>query len=143
MGCSDARKLGCAISLLQGDAYNWWMTITGGLDPNEMNWEFFWSTFKNKYLGVRYLDEKKREFMSLVQGNLFVAEYEVQFVRLSQYAPELMSSERHRCDRFRYGLVIASGMGLTSRGGGSSSIKRASDFSFGGGWNKRGRDRRY
>ncbi|KAL4296346.1 hypothetical protein GQ457_12G006960 [Hibiscus cannabinus] len=34
-----------------------------------------------------------------------VTGYEIQFVRLSQYAPELVPTERDRCDRFRYGLV--------------------------------------
>ncbi|KAL4334148.1 hypothetical protein GQ457_07G003830 [Hibiscus cannabinus] len=45
--------------------------------------------FRKKYLGTRYADEKKREFMALVQGGISVTDYEIQFVRLSQYAPEL------------------------------------------------------
>ncbi|GMI77172.1 hypothetical protein HRI_001386500 [Hibiscus trionum] len=77
-----------------------------------------------------------------------VAEYEIQFVRLSQYAPELISDERERCERFRYGLVadvktfmlaaeytdfdvlvcrakdIKQNLGLSSRGVSSSSGKR-------------------
>ncbi|KAL4385400.1 hypothetical protein GQ457_15G020850 [Hibiscus cannabinus] len=36
----------------------------------EITWEFFQSAFQNKYLGTRYADEKKREFMALVQGAL-------------------------------------------------------------------------
>ncbi|KAL4347982.1 hypothetical protein GQ457_17G011470 [Hibiscus cannabinus] len=42
------------------------------------------SAFLKKYLGTRYEDEKKREFMALVQGSMSVADYEIQFVRLSQ-----------------------------------------------------------
>ncbi|KAK8714256.1 hypothetical protein V6N13_149449 [Hibiscus sabdariffa] len=83
MECTDARKLGCVVSLLQGDAYTWWTTVTSSMDE----------------------DEKKREFMALVQGSMSVTDYEIQFVRLSQYAPELVPTERDRCDRFRYGLV--------------------------------------
>ncbi|KAL4304064.1 hypothetical protein GQ457_10G008310 [Hibiscus cannabinus] len=45
---------------------------------------------------MRYEDEKKREFMTLVQGNMSVTDYEIQFVRLSQYAPELVPTERDR-----------------------------------------------
>ncbi|GMJ08345.1 hypothetical protein HRI_004503700 [Hibiscus trionum] len=121
------------------------------MEPNEVDWDFFQAAFKKKYLGVRYLDDKKREFMSLVQGNMTVAEYEVQFVRLSPYAPDMVLSDMHRCDRFRYGLVqevktfilaseytyfdvlvtrckdIEQSLGLTSRIGGSSSSKRAAD----------------
>ncbi|GMI89890.1 hypothetical protein HRI_002658300 [Hibiscus trionum] len=36
---------------------------------------------------------------------MYVAEYEIQFVRLSQFAPELIPSERERCERFHYRLV--------------------------------------
>ncbi|KAL4296767.1 hypothetical protein GQ457_12G015440 [Hibiscus cannabinus] len=48
--------------------------------------------FHKKYLGTRYEDEKKREFMALVQGSMLVSDYEIQFVRLSQYVPELITS---------------------------------------------------
>ncbi|GMI78321.1 hypothetical protein HRI_001501400 [Hibiscus trionum] len=40
-----------------------------------------------------------------ISGSMYVAEYEIQFVRLSQYAPKLIPSEREICERFRYGLV--------------------------------------
>ncbi|GMJ04407.1 hypothetical protein HRI_004109900 [Hibiscus trionum] len=96
-----------------------------------------------------------------------VAEYEIQFVRLSQYAPELVPDERERCECFRYGLVtdvktfmlaaeytdfdvlvsrandVEQNLGFSSRGVGSSSGKSAADYSSGGGRNKRGRDKRY
>ncbi|KAK8576585.1 hypothetical protein V6N13_032505 [Hibiscus sabdariffa] len=105
MECTDNQKLGCVVSLLQGDAYTWWTTVTSSMDEGEITWEFFQSAFRKKYLGTRYADEKKREFMALVQGSMSVTDYEIQFVRLSQYAPELVPTERDRCDRFRYGLV--------------------------------------
>ncbi|GMI70450.1 hypothetical protein HRI_000714300 [Hibiscus trionum] len=96
-----------------------------------------------------------------------VAEYEIQFVRLSQYAPKLIPNERERCERFHYGLVtdvktfmlvaeytdfdvlvsrakdIEQNLGLSSRGVSSSSGKRAADHGSSGGQNKRGRDKRY
>ncbi|KAL4318940.1 hypothetical protein GQ457_18G015780 [Hibiscus cannabinus] len=62
----------------------------------EITWEFFQSAFRKKYLGTRCGDEKKREFMALVQGSMSVMDYEIQFVRLSQYAPELVPTERDR-----------------------------------------------
>ncbi|KAL4326034.1 hypothetical protein GQ457_11G028600 [Hibiscus cannabinus] len=52
--------------------------------------------FRKKYLGTRYGDEKKREFMALVQGSMSVTDYDIQFVRLSQYAPELVPTKRDR-----------------------------------------------
>ncbi|GMI90052.1 hypothetical protein HRI_002674500 [Hibiscus trionum] len=137
------------------------------MEENDVTWTFFLNAFKRKYLGVRYLDEKKREFMSLTQGIMTVAEYEIQFVRLSQYAPELIPNERERCERFRYILVtdvktfmlaaeytnfdvlvsrakdIEQNLGLSSRGVSSSSGKIAVEYGSGGGRNKRGRDKRY
>ena len=44
------------------------------------------------------MDDWKREFMVLVQGGMTVTEYEVKFVRLSQYEPELIPNERARSD---------------------------------------------
>ncbi|GMI94589.1 hypothetical protein HRI_003128200 [Hibiscus trionum] len=105
MRCTGERKLGCIVSLLQGDAYTCWTTVISGMAEADITWEFFRNAFKRKYLGVRYLDEKKREFMALVQGNRTMSEYEIQFVRLSQYAPELIPEEKERCERFRYGLT--------------------------------------
>ncbi|GMJ14508.1 hypothetical protein HRI_005120000 [Hibiscus trionum] len=37
MGCVGARRLGCVISLLQGDAYTWWVTITTGVPEAEID----------------------------------------------------------------------------------------------------------
>ncbi|GMJ08284.1 hypothetical protein HRI_004497600 [Hibiscus trionum] len=167
MSCTDVQKLGCVVSLLQDDAYTWWTTTIAGTAEADVTWTFFQNAFKRRYLGVRYLDEKKREFMSLTQGGMSVAEYEVQFVRLSQYAPELVSDERARCEWFRYGLVtdvkmyvlateyddfdvlvgrakdIEMNLGLSSKSAGSGAGKRAAEYSSDGGRNKRGRDQKY
>ncbi|GMI94600.1 hypothetical protein HRI_003129300 [Hibiscus trionum] len=95
-----------------------------------------------------------------------VAEYEIQFICLSKYAPELISSERERCERFRYGLVadvktymltadytdfdvlvtrakdIESNLGLVSRAGGSSSRMLAAECDYGRDHNKRNKYRK-
>ncbi|KAL4364244.1 hypothetical protein GQ457_04G022540 [Hibiscus cannabinus] len=42
----------------------------------EITWECFETAFHKKYLGSQYHDEKKREFMALVQGSMTVSEYE-------------------------------------------------------------------
>ncbi|KAL2226684.1 UNVERIFIED_CONTAM: hypothetical protein Sindi_2027100 [Sesamum indicum] len=51
-------------------------------------------------------NRKKVEFLELKQNNLSVPEYEVQFVRLSKYAPEEVSTDELRRDRFERGLRL-------------------------------------
>ncbi|KAL4325937.1 hypothetical protein GQ457_11G023930 [Hibiscus cannabinus] len=52
--CTDVRKLGCAISLLHGDAYHWWTTTRASVAEANVNWEFFLTAFRRKYLGPQY-----------------------------------------------------------------------------------------
>ncbi|KAK9011611.1 hypothetical protein V6N11_044457 [Hibiscus sabdariffa] len=78
MGCTDVRKLGCVVFLLQGDAYAGWTMVISGLDGDEITWEFFQLAYRKKNLGTRYENEEKREFVALVQGSMSMSEYEIQ-----------------------------------------------------------------
>ncbi|XP_040940144.1 uncharacterized protein, partial [Gossypium hirsutum] len=71
MACSPDDYLICAVSLLKEEAYNWWETIEAVVPAEKITWEFFQNKFKKKYVGRRYLDKKKREFLDLRQGNKF------------------------------------------------------------------------
>ncbi|XP_040967968.1 uncharacterized protein [Gossypium hirsutum] len=71
MACSPDDYLICAVSLLKEEAYNWWETIEAVVPAEKITWEFFQNEFKKKYVGRRYLDKKKREFLDLRQGNKF------------------------------------------------------------------------
>ncbi|KAL0394591.1 UNVERIFIED_CONTAM: hypothetical protein Slati_4425300 [Sesamum latifolium] len=51
-------------------------------------------------------NSKKVEFLELKQNELSVAGYELQFVRLSKYAPEEMSTDELRRDKFKRGLRL-------------------------------------
>ncbi|XP_040968578.1 uncharacterized protein [Gossypium hirsutum] len=71
MACSPDDYLICAVSLLKEEAYSWWETIEAVVSAEKITWEFFQNEFKKKYVGRRYLDKKKREFLDLRQGNKF------------------------------------------------------------------------
>lgn len=58
-----------------------------------ITWNFFVFEFKKKYVSELYLEKKKREFIDLKQNDMSVAEYEREFLRLSQYVKELIASE--------------------------------------------------
>ncbi|XP_024018677.1 uncharacterized protein LOC112090793 [Morus notabilis] len=58
----------------------------------------------NTWWKQSYRDEKTLEFMSLLQGDMSVREYEVKFNDLSRFAPSLVESEHLRCLKFEKGL---------------------------------------
>ncbi|KAK4389586.1 hypothetical protein Sango_2295600 [Sesamum angolense] len=53
-----------------------------------LTWHDFLKEFADKYTSPVYINRKKVEFLELKQNELSVAGYELQFVRLSKYAPE-------------------------------------------------------
>lgn len=67
-------------------------------------WDAFKSAFQDKYVGANYVEAHCREFMSLVQGDRSVVEYEVEFLRLSWYARALIAMEYEKYIRFYDGL---------------------------------------
>ncbi|KHG11693.1 Hexaprenyldihydroxybenzoate methyltransferase, mitochondrial -like protein [Gossypium arboreum] len=104
MACSPNDYLRCAVFLLKEEAYNWWSTIVAVVPKEKISWEFFQTEFKKKYIGKRYLDKKKREFLELRQENRSVAEYGSEFLYLSKYAREIVPTEEEMCFRFKEGL---------------------------------------
>ena len=50
------------------------------------------------------MDKKKREFRNLVQGNKTVDAYQREFLDLSRYAEEDVTTDARRQEKFREGL---------------------------------------
>ncbi|NAW06138.1 retrotransposon gag domain-containing protein, partial [Salmonella sp. gx-f8] len=86
LDCSPEQKLKGAVSLLGEEAYQWWLTVKEGTQPEQVTWKFFKTVFQSKYVGTIYMDAERKEFLNLTQGNKSVAEYEAEFLRLSRYA---------------------------------------------------------
>ncbi|KAA3484733.1 Retrotransposon gag domain-containing 1 [Gossypium australe] len=55
---------------------------------------------RKKYISQRFIDQKRKELLVLKQGKMSVTEYEREFVRLSKYARECVSTEAIMCKRF-------------------------------------------
>ena len=105
MRCPPDQRVTCAISLLQGNAYDWWKLVLRSprlLDP--IPWEFFVQEFRAKYVYDMYRETKWKQFLNLKQRNLSVDEYEKEFSHLSKYAPESVLTETFRCKQFEDGL---------------------------------------
>ena len=104
MHCTAEEKLECATSLLQDEAYQWWVSVTRTAPPERVTWRFFLDEFKKHYVGRIYLNNMRREFHNLKQRQLSVTEYVREFTRLSKYAPEMLVSEEEKCRKFEDGL---------------------------------------
>ncbi|XP_024017741.1 uncharacterized protein LOC112090514 [Morus notabilis] len=63
-----------------------------------------WTLFNEQYFPQSYREEKALEFMSLLQGDMSIREYEAKFNDLSRFAPSLVESEHMRCLKFEKGL---------------------------------------
>ncbi|XP_042059547.1 uncharacterized protein LOC121804064 [Salvia splendens] len=106
MACIAEERFDYAVSLLQGDAYYWWETVPRAMiHPPVLSWDDFLREFSDKYMPPVYRDEKQRELLSLKQGSMSVADYEVKFTQLSRYASTLLPTEQDKCRRFEEGLI--------------------------------------
>ena len=69
-----------------------------------MTWANFLEEFNNKYYNVSILAAKVIEFSNLKQGNLPIIEYIRKFDRLARYAPDMVTTNTARVNRFLEGL---------------------------------------
>ena len=96
--CPVDQKATCAVSLLQGAAYDWWkLVLRNPLLPDPVTWDYFVAEFNTKYVTDDYKESKWKQFLTLRQGKLTVAKYEKEFNCLSKYALESVLTEKFRC----------------------------------------------
>ncbi|KAA3477264.1 alcohol-forming fatty acyl-CoA reductase-like [Gossypium australe] len=86
-------KLKGAVSSLREEAYQWWLSVEEGTQPDRLNWKFLNTAFRGKYVGASYVDARRHEFMNLTHGDRSVAEYKAKFLRLNSYAQGMVASE--------------------------------------------------
>ena len=103
--CPPDQRVSCAVSLLQGEVYDWWkLMLKSPRIPNPMTWEFFVREFRAKYVTDMYRKSKWKHFLNMKQRNLSVAEYEKEFSHLSKYAPKAVLIKAFWCRQFEDGL---------------------------------------
>ncbi|KAL0302494.1 UNVERIFIED_CONTAM: hypothetical protein Sangu_3098300 [Sesamum angustifolium] len=104
---TSEQKLRYAVSLFEKDALDWWETVLGSKNhPITLTWNDLLKEFADKYTPLVYRNRKKVEFLELKQNELFVVGYELQFLRLSKYAPEEVSTDELKRDRFERRLRL-------------------------------------
>ncbi|XP_047952463.1 uncharacterized protein LOC125198043 [Salvia hispanica] len=110
--CTPDEKLQGATTLLKEEAHRWWASVARATLPEMLTWDFFLNKFRECYVGEQYLEDRRQEFLQLVQGRRSVQQYEIEFRRLSRYAPEINYSDADMCRKFRRGLrsIIQAGL---------------------------------
>lgn len=103
---TDAERVACAINQLEDEARGWWEIVVSYEDVHTMTWVHFLNLFHEKYLGEANLSNKVREFMSLRQGSMPVAEYTAKFDALARFAPFLVPSDQARKMKYMHGLNV-------------------------------------
>ena len=79
--CPVDQKATCAVSLLQGVAYDWWkLVLRNPQIPDPVTWDYFVTEFNTKYVTDDYKESKWKKFLTLRQGKMTVAEYDKEFV---------------------------------------------------------------
>jgi hypothetical protein len=82
------------------DAYT-----TAHATPDAITWQEFTESFRNHHIPAGVMRLKKKEFLSLKQGWMSVAEYRDRFIELSRYAPEEVVDDPKKQERFLEGLA--------------------------------------
>ncbi|KAL4387783.1 hypothetical protein GQ457_09G010180 [Hibiscus cannabinus] len=98
------RKVRAAVSLLSGEALDWWESVVESVSAGRVTWDFFRKSFEDRYVGEEYYEKCRQDFLDLKQNNMTVNAYEMQFLKLLRYAGGLVTTEKQKCDAFRKGL---------------------------------------
>jgi hypothetical protein len=103
--CSDREKVLYASGRLTGPAADWWDSYVAAHDAADtITWAEFTTQFRNYHIPAGLMKIKKKEFLSLKQGNMSVSEYRDKFIQLSRYAPDEVADDERKQEHFTEGL---------------------------------------
>jgi hypothetical protein len=103
--CFDREKVLYASGRLTGPAADWWDSYVVAHDvANTITWAEFSTQFRNYHIPTGLMKIKKKEFLSLKQGNMSVSEYRDKFIQLSRYALDEVAEDERKQEHFIEGL---------------------------------------
>jgi virulence-associated protein VapD len=73
-------------------------------EPKSINWPEFKAAFHAHHVPQGVIKLKKKGFLNLKQGSMFVNEYITKFTQLSRYAPHEVDTDEKKQDYFLNGL---------------------------------------
>ena len=105
VGCTEDReRVAYAAHCLGGTAKAWWDGFKAMHVEQDITWDTFKTEFRKAHIPSGIMAIKKREFRALKQGSSTVKEYMQKFSVLSRYAPEDVSTDAAKRERFMEGL---------------------------------------
>ncbi|XP_075499217.1 uncharacterized protein LOC142537597 [Primulina tabacum] len=100
----DGDRIRCTIYMLRDDASLWWEGAAHVLDLATITWARFKELFSGKYFPADVRGRLRREFMSLRQGDLSVAEFIRKFDRGCHFVPLIARDADQKLRHFLDGL---------------------------------------
>jgi hypothetical protein len=95
--CTDKEKVLYASGRLTSLATDWWESYCAAhVTTDTITWAEFSTNFMNYHIPVGLIKIKKKEFLSLKQGNMTVSEYRDKFIQLSKYAPKEVTEDERK-----------------------------------------------
>ena len=94
-----------ATYFLKGPAAQWWDSHRRSLpEGTVVTWVDFQAAFRARHIPQAIMEKKKKEFRNLTQGKMSVDAYQREFLELSRYAEDDVSTDAKRQEKFREGL---------------------------------------
>jgi hypothetical protein len=104
--CTDRDKVLYALGHLTGLVADWWDSYcVAHVAADTIAWAKFSTNFSNYHIPAGLMKIKKKEFLSLKQGNMTVSEYRDKFIQLSRYALEEVADDERKHEKFLEGLI--------------------------------------
>ncbi|WVZ63913.1 hypothetical protein U9M48_013506 [Paspalum notatum var. saurae] len=101
--CNDQERVLYAAGQLRGAALDWWESYRPQ-DRECFTWALFCERFRSHHVPAGIMKMKKKEFLSLKQGNMSVTEYYDKFLQLARYAPRDVAEDGDKQEHFLEGL---------------------------------------
>ena len=101
----DTTRIKLATFQFRDTAETWWRSVRNTRDVPKMTWKQFAKLFMERFFPQVYREQKKSEFIHLLQRMMTVTEYESRFTALSRFAEEMVADEAMNCRKFESGLI--------------------------------------
>ncbi|XP_060972249.1 uncharacterized protein LOC133038183 [Cannabis sativa] len=112
IGVTGTKRVHCATFMLPDYARVWWDIVGQTQDVSVMTWEEFKSLFEEKFYYIDVRTSHMEDFVKLTQGKMSVAEYTLEFDRLSKFAGDLVPTDFTRKQKYVRGLNATTSRGL-------------------------------